>query len=252
MPYELFAWASERIPTAMYYDDCIRGSGKALEKVVRFAKKADLFYLTGEGELPFYRQKGIQARFITGGVDPEYHRRVEEPEEFYQSEVAFIGRPNTPERVEFIRAIGERFQLKVYGSGWEKYGIQPTLRDVYAPEYQQICGGAKVVLGWNIDNTVELYFSNRTWYTLGCGGVLLTQYSPGLERIFQRGLHLDWFTTLEECIDRIEYYLQNPQACEVLREEGFRLAHEKYSFQELAKKILTDIQSLPSSRARGE
>src|SRR5210317_173437 len=50
---------------------------------------------------------------------------------------------------------------------WEKNGLSAAATDVYASEYRKICAGAKIILGWNIDPTIDLYFSNRTWYTLG-------------------------------------------------------------------------------------
>jgi hypothetical protein len=99
---------------------------------------------------------------------------IETPDKFYQSEVAFIGKVNTPERTECMREVAKHFDLKLWGKGWEEVGMKSMMKNVYAPEYRKICAGAKIILGWNIDPTIDLYFPNRTWYTLGCGGFLLT------------------------------------------------------------------------------
>jgi spore maturation protein CgeB len=239
---ELLVRAKKRMPVAMYYDDCIRGSSRSFEQVVKQGRQADIMYLTNRGEVARYRDLGVNARFITGGCDPGAHRMVDSPNPLYQSDVAFIGRPNTPERAEFMQALTKKFDLKLWGSGWEKYGLRAAATDVYTAQYRQICAGSKVMLGWNIDPTVELYFSNRTWYTLGCGGFLLTAYSPGLEEIFGRGKELDWFESIEECRDKITYYLQHDEERRKIARAGYQLAHREYSYDAMVNRIVADIQ----------
>ncbi len=232
----------QRMPVAMYFDDCMRGSRRSFDTIVAQGRRADIMYLTNRGEVAEYRKLGVNARFITGGCDPVAHRIVDHPEPQFQSEVAFIGKPNTPERVECMRVIAQQFDLKLWGSGWDKHGLASAARDVYAAEYRKICAGAKIMLGWNIDPTVELYFSNRTWYTLGCGGFLLTAYSPGIEALFGRGRHLDWFEDMDECRKKIEYYLQHGAERRKIARAGYQLAHEKYSYDKMVEIILDDVR----------
>jgi spore maturation protein CgeB len=239
--YDLLLRAKKRMPVVMYYDDCIKGSSRSFEEVVKQGRQADIMYLTNRGEVAQYRERGVNARFITGGCDPTAHRMVACPDKSYQSEVAFIGRPNTPERVECVQALAQKFDLKLWGSGWREYGLSAVATDVYAAQYRKICAGAKIVLGWNIDPTVELYFSNRTWYTLGCGGFLLTAYCPCLEELFGRSQELDWFESLEECCEKIEYYLAHEDERRKIAAAGFRLAHRDYSYDKLVERIITDI-----------
>jgi hypothetical protein len=231
-----------RMPVAMYFDDCMRGSRRSFDTIVAQGRKADIMYLTNRGEVAEYRKHGVNASFITGGCDPLAHRMVEKPQPHFQSEVAFIGKPNTPERIECMQALAQRFDLKLWGSGWEQHGLTSAGRDVYAAEYRQICAGAKIMLGWNIDPTVELYFSNRTWYTLGCGGFLLTAYSPGIETLFQRGRHLDWFESMDECYDKIKYYLQHESERQKIARAGYQLAHENYSYDKMVEIIVDDMR----------
>jgi len=240
--YELLMWAKKRMPVVMYFDDCIKGSQRSIDEIIKTGRQADIMYLTNRGEIPQYREWGVNAKFITGGCDPQAHRMVDSPDPFYQSDVAFIGKPNTPERAECMREISQRFDLKLWGSGWEKFGLQAAATDVYAPEYRKICAGAKIMLGWNIDPTIDLYFSNRTWYTLGCGGFLLTAYTPSLEELFGRGQELDWFENVEECCDKIAFYLQHNETRKKIAAAGYRLAHKNYSYDKMVEKIIGDVR----------
>jgi spore maturation protein CgeB len=240
--HDLLRRAKARMPVVMYYDDCIKGSSRSLAEVIKQGREADIMYLTNRGEIERYREQGVNARFITGGCDPTAHRMAGAADKMYQSEVAFIGRPNTPERVECMRLLAKKFDLKLYGSGWEKYGLHSAVPDVYAAEYRQICAGARVVIGWNIDPTVELYFSNRTWYTLGCGGFLLTAYCPCLEELFTRAKELDWFTNLDECCEKIAYYLTHDDERREIAAAGCRLAHSEYSYDKMVERIIADLR----------
>jgi spore maturation protein CgeB len=239
---ELLLRAKKRMAVVMYYDDCIKGSSRSFEEVIKQGRQADIMYLTNRGEVAQYREWGVNARFITGGCDPTAHRIVDCPDESYQSEVAFIGRPNTPERVDCMQALAKKFDLKLWGAGWDKYGLGAAAPDVYAAGYRKICAGAKIVLGWNIDPTVELYFSNRTWYTLGCGGFLLTAYCPSLEELFGRGQELDWFESLDECCEKIEYYLAHDDERQKIAAAGYRLAHSEYSYDKMVERIIGNLQ----------
>lgn len=241
LPYESLIRAQERMPVVMYYDDCIKGSGEALAEVIKFGQQADILYITNRGEIPRYKQWGVKAKFITGGCDPTAHRLVKNPGKFYQSDVAFIGKPNTSERVQCMREVATHFDLKLWGSEWEKFGLTAEAKNVYASEYRKICAGAKIILGWNIDATVDLYFSNRTWYTLGCGGFLLTLVSPSLQEIFGRGKELDWFETVEECCEKIDYYLKHDDQRRKIAASGYDLAHREYSYEKMVEKILANL-----------
>jgi len=241
--HELLLRAKARMPVVMYYDDCIKGTSRSFEEVVKQGQQADIMYLTNRGEVAQYRARGVNARFITGGCDPTAHRIVDSPDPLYQSDVAFIGRPNTPERGACMQVLAKNYDLKLWGSGWEQYGLSAAATDVYASEYRQICAGAKIVLGWNIDPSIDLYFSNRTWYTLGCGGFLLTAYTPNLEEIFRRGQELDWFETIEECCTKIEYYLQHDDERRKIARAGYQLAHNQYSYDQMVEKIIADLRA---------
>lgn len=246
--YELLVSVKKNMPVVMYYDDCLKGSGGHLEELIKLAQQVDIMYLTNRGEIPQYQEWGINAKFLTGGCDATVHRMVATPGDFFRSDVAFIGKANTEDRAACMREVGNRFDFKLWGSGWEKYGLKAEAKDVYAAEYRKICAGAKIILGWNIDPTVDLYFSNRTWYTMGCGGFLLTAYSPSLEEIFGRGRELDWFETIEECCEKIEYYLQHDEERQRIARAGYHLAHQEYSYKSMVDRIINEVTKEISNR----
>lgn len=238
----LIKWANKRMITILYSEDClVHRDEKIWGRVKEIGRHATAMYMTPRGEVPLYRSHGINAKFITGGCNPAVHYVEPQPEAFYQSDVAFIGKPSTPERVEWLKTIKNRFDLKLWGPGWKKVGMQSEREEVFAPEYRKICAGAKIILGWNVDPTIDLYFSNRTWYTLGCGGFLLTAYSPNLEELFGRGVELDWFETVDECCKKIEHYLYHDEKRKEVANAGYKLAHSRYRYTDIVKKMINEV-----------
>jgi hypothetical protein len=241
--YDSLLRLRKKMPVVMFYDDFLTARRRNDEQLKKRGRACDIMYLTNRGELGQYRQWGINARHIAGGCDPDDHYIVQDTDPFFQSEVAFIGQANAPERVACMREIAKRFDLKLYGLGWEDVGLKATAQEVFIPEYRKICAGAKVVLGWNNDTAkIDLYFSNRTWFTLGCGGFLLTAYSPSLEEMFGRARELDWFETVEECCEKISYYLTHDEERSQIAAAGYKLAHSQYSYDSMVKKIIADIE----------
>ena len=71
---------------------------------------------------------------------------------------------------------------------------------------------------------------------------MLTAYSPGMEALFGRGRHLDWFEDLDECREKIEYYLQHGAERRKIARAGYQLAHEKYSYDKMVEIIVRDMR----------
>ena len=112
-------------------------------------------------------------------------------------------------------------------------------------DYRQVCRGARIVLGRDWNDSCEWYFSNRTWFTLGCGGFLLSNYVPGLEQIFENHRELVWYRSAQECFELIEHYLARPEERRRIAEAGraFALAHRTYDH--FARDLIDLVEGKP-------
>lgn len=222
--------------TASFFDDCPR---ELSPRIVAAARASDVWFMTNRGQIPLYqREVGITPVPALGACDPTDHHPVE-PVARYASDVAFIGKPNpTGGRVELMRLLAKHHDLKVYGPGWREAGFQPTLDDVYPRQYREICSSARIMLGIDLRDDVDLYFSNRTWITLGCRGFLLTRHVPNLEEILTDGEHCAFFTSPEHALEQVARYLADEPARRRIAEAGYRYAHEHYSYPRMLERML--------------
>jgi spore maturation protein CgeB len=236
---------SKEYKTAQFYDDC---NVPLRDEVVEYGKAVGHFFITARGQVQDYLDRGVEpATYVTGGCDIRDHRIVDVDPEF-ASEVAFIGSPGPldsqgqKDRVALMKRLGAEFDLKVYGRGWEEHGIEVTRGSVYPEQYRAICSSAKVIIGLDSQSDVDLYFSNRTWITMGCGGLLVTRYVPNLEEILKDGVHLYWWTDIDNCVEVVRKTLDDPEKREGIRARASAYAHHNYSYTCMVGRMLEAIE----------
>jgi phosphatidylinositol alpha-1,6-mannosyltransferase len=223
---------------ATFFDDC---PPELDERILRAGRTSDVFFINNRGQIPLYEKHGIRAVFATGGTDPTDHVRVA-PVERFAADVSFIGKADRRGgRVDLVLELARRFKVKVYGQGWRSVGLEPELDDVYPEQYRAICASSKVMLGCDLRDDVELYFSNRTWITLGCGGFLCTRYVPKLEELLEDGVHLAWYRTIEEAPAIVAKYLSDDALRTKVQAEGHRYAHERFSYEKMIEAMLAEV-----------
>ena len=238
-----------RFRTALFTPDCWTSplGGETLE----LARCVDLLLTVAKGQTSEFLDAGVRrAAYLAEACDPSAHFPLEQVDEAWVCDVAFVGKHNAAAshyapRSELVRAVCERFETKLYGSGWQGLGIAPQREEVGPEDYRQVCRGARIVLGRDWNDSCEWYFSNRTWFTLGCGGFLLSNYVPGLEQIFENHRELVWYRSAPECFELIEHYLARPEARRRIAEAGraFALAHRTYDH--FARDLIDLVEGKP-------
>lgn len=220
--------------TALFTPDCWRTplAGPSLE----LARRVDLLLTVAKGQVAEFEAAGVRrAAYLAEACEPSQQYPAELVDASFVCDVAFIGKANAgnpryESRAGLVRAVAGRFDTKIYGSGWESWKLEPARQEVDTEAYRLACGGARIVLGRDWNDACEWYFSNRTWFTLGCGAFLLTNYVPGLERIFENHRELVWYRDVEECLELVEYYLAHPEERQRIAQAGraYVLAHRTY------------------------
>lgn len=186
-------------------------------EALRFAGRVDLLLTVAKGQIAEFEAAGVRrAAYLAEAHDPAVHHPVADSGPEWRADVAYIGKASAESALHASRAalvpeVAKRFDTKVYGRGWEALGLEPQRSEVYPEHYRLACAGAKIVLGRDWRDDCEWYFSNRTWFTLGCGGFLLTNYAPRLEDLFTNHEHLVWYRSTQECLELIEHYLARPE-----------------------------------------
>jgi len=245
IPYSVLKNISPRYKTALFFPD---HDGPENEKLIQYGALVDYLFITNKTHIAILKSRGVKNPvYCMQGCDRDMHRIIATRNNKWAAEVAFIGRPRQASRVEILQAINQKYELKTWGAPWQEYGFTCLKTRIYPAEFAKICFATKIILGCDQSFELEGYFSNRTWITLGCGGFLLTNYNPGLEDIFTKGKHLEWYHDPSECLELIAYYLKHEDRRKQIARTGYEFAHTHRTYDIVMDEIISHIENNPNS-----
>jgi hypothetical protein len=229
-------------PNAMWYHDppSFRNIKRPdIAHVAEVGRMSQTFFVSGF--VDEWRKLGLPAKFLPSAADKDLGPRKAETN--LGSDVAFIGTGYDRSRAAFLARIAKRFQLKVWGPGWEEWRkeLNWTGRSVYGPAFASVCSSTKIILGINptIARGATNYTSDRTWMVIQAGGFYLGEGTDGITSLLREGDHCAWYKDLEQCLDRCAYYLANPAARERVRRQGQHFVSEHHTFDSRIHNLLS-------------
>lgn len=157
----------------------------------------------------------------------------------YDYDVAFFGSYlKNGNRVEFLKKINEEYPVKIFSwnhEEWDKEGFDASPA-VYGNDFNRMCTRTKINLGFSVEPYCWGYWSNRVGKTLLAGGFLLYEYAPGMELFLRDGI--EYFSTPDEAIEKIRYYLFNDEVREKIRRKGMKIGKDRFSSKERIKDLM--------------
>lgn len=217
----------------------------------------DFVFTICPARVDFYKEQGIQAAHLDFG----YHLSVHSPRKIeakYDVTLAVVanGYPmlyeKRPDHFRFKALktlispfLEENSRIDFWGRYWDEMDhiIGRKIPDEwihgYLPytEANKVYSSADIVLG--VQNHLT-QVTQRTYEVLGSGGILLTNDTPEIRRLFQPGENLIVSSSAKETIDLVKYYLNNPKERMKIKEAGMKKV-KRYSYEQRAKYIIKTI-----------
>jgi hypothetical protein len=130
-------------------------------------------------------------------------------------EVSFIGTPYD-ERAEFLTKLWRDYGVQVTISGTERFwrkalpadAFTALFRDgeLYLREYREGIWRSKINLSF-LTHSNQDEFAHKSFEIAGCGSFLLAERSPGHSARFKEDEEAVFFSTIEECAEKIRRWL---------------------------------------------
>lgn len=134
--------------------------------------------------------------------------------------VSFIGTPYD-NRAQFLTRLWKEFNLPVTVSGglvWKPaLGSEATAAiyrgngELYRDEYREGIWRSKINLSFITHSNCD-EFVHKSFEIAGCGGFLLAERSDGHKQRFREDEEAVFFSTIEECVEKIRRYLPDEAA----------------------------------------
>jgi hypothetical protein len=179
---------------------------------------------------PFKDSKYPNWRWLSQDFSPSF---LDKKPDWHQStvqdiDVLFTGTyvpwESGKERVKYLKAIDSRFNLQINSitpSAWKSEGFKNVHGPVMDDALPDLIARAKV--NFSMDHVISPgYWSDRNAQIMCCGGFVLFRHVPMSEAVFHN--KIGYFHTIEECLDRIQYFLDVPEDREFMAAEGYKWA----------------------------
>ena len=210
------------------------------------ARESDIVITTSGGRfLKTYEDAGVPCcAFIPNMCDPDIQYRYE-VENKWRTNIIFTGKAEhrrlgsgtgrNADRYMLLHKLSKIPGVKMYGC----FG-NPSTEGI---ETFRAISGARIALSINITNDVSLYHSDRLINCLACGTFVLAKRVPDTDRLFQDGVHLRYFDSLEEFFDLAKWYLAHEDERIKIANAGMERTHREFNCQKIAKYMLDVVKT---------
>ena len=142
--------------------------------------------------------------------------------------------PLAEERQRMIELLEEKYysRFMCYGLGQKGGLIQPEVE-------ANVYNFSRIAINQNNFN-LNGYTSDRLWRIMSSGTFCLTKYFKGIEDIFEKGVDLDWWSTFDELISLIDFYLGDDAERLAVAKNGTNKVRKNHTW---ADRILSIIKT---------
>jgi len=205
-------------------------AGEFGENLVNLFRISDCTYNVAIGEVEMFEKEGMSSKWLVQGIGSENKPSIKRE---YKHEVSFLGsidqlHEQKGGRVSLLRAI--------YGAGYD-VNLEPAHGNEACRVYYQ----SRVNLGHA--HSPDLGENSvRDFKIMGSGGFLLTQWFRGIEEIHNIGVEMDCYKSIDECVDKVKYYLENEEKREKIAQTGYEACHDRHKYSDRLKTIIEDYK----------
>jgi glycosyl transferase family 1 len=208
--------------------------------VIKIGKLAQTFFVSG-----FAREwaaHGLRAKFLPSCADSKI--RPVPPKKAFAADIAFIGTGDDPARANFLLKVAKKYDLKVWGRGWQQWRKQLNWsgRPAEEEEFAAVCSSSRIVLGVSASRYTAAAgntTSEPTWQIILAGGFFLGDGTPELKLMLREGDHCAWYNGIDSCLAQCAYYLENSAQRERIRREGQVFVREHHTFDQRIHNLLS-------------
>ncbi|MDQ7818389.1 MAG: glycosyltransferase [Melioribacteraceae bacterium] len=168
-----------------------------------------------------------------------------------RNDIVFIGHAEDDKRLDFIEnLINNGYPLQLYGEymNWARYlhkellSKLPAPYPVYGDIYRKTINDSKICLSFFSNKNNDTY-TRRVFEIPACGGFLLSTRTDTMKELYEEGKEAEFFSSKEELIDKIRYYLANGEVREKIAIAGYeRCIKSGYDIYSRMKQWLHDIE----------
>lgn len=210
----------------------------------------DAFFTTKSYGVAELKSLGCpRVEFTENAFDPHTHRPMQlTPGDYanYGADVGFIGTFEADRAAQMTFLAKSGIPVKIIGNYWERWTDRPpafTIRngEVHGDEYAKAICATKINLCFLRKINRDLQ-TQRSIEIPACGGFMLAERTDEHCALFEEGKEAEFFSSQEELLSKVRYYLKHPIDRERIAAAGRkRCLDGGYSYQDRLRQIINAV-----------
>ncbi len=203
-----------------------RGQSMGMRDICRYF---DLCWTSTEDALKKYCVEGGLPLYLPEGANPDVHRPYDEGKTI---DVSFVGQCYG-KRPHIIQKLRERgIGVEAFGAGWPRGALTHE-------EMVRLYSRSRINLGFgSVDGHGDTFcLKGRDFEIPMSGGFYLTEYHDELKLAYEPGKEIATYNDFDDLVEKIEYFLANPDKREEIRRRGFERARRDHSWEKRFERV---------------
>lgn len=172
-----------------------------------------------------FRAQGLQSDYFRIGFEPRVLQRMKLLAQQYP--LSFVGGLSGAHtaRVQFLEQVGRARRVDFWGYGFDALPRASSLRRSFhgaawgLPMYE-ILQASGITLNQHGGVAEDAANNMRLYEATGVGTLLLTDDKKNLAELFEPGREVAVYSSTEECLEMIDYYLARPEERDKIAQAG--------------------------------
>lgn len=146
------------------------------------------------------------------------------------------------ERIRTLNALAEHFHVDLYtrSNTSPLFGVHVHGGIQTLTEMPKVFHLSKINLNMTI-KSIQSGLPLRIFDILGCGGFVMTNYQPELAEYFEIGTDLEAYSSMEELIEKCDYYLHHDCEREKIAKKGYEKICSEHTYRHRVQTMLKTI-----------
>jgi len=188
------------------------------------AKKFDHVFCAQKQAVIDFKAKGVEAEWLPHAFEPLAYPKMDFASK--DTDICFVGHVNSENRVDFLDRMFREFPNFFYGQRRFEQAAEKYCK-------------SKIVINIAMKEDLNM----RCFEAMGTGSFLLTDYVPHIEELFEDGKHLVLYRSLEEAVDKAEYYLKHDSEREKIAQAGYEEVMAKHTIDHRVNRMIEVVNS---------
>ncbi len=193
-----------------------------------------------------FRKLGLNSHYFKIGFEPKILSHLTSNQMSYP--LVFVGGLSGAHagRTQWLEQIARSYPLSLWGYGVDSISPDSPLHarhrgHAWALDMYSILSSAQIALNYHID-VAENYANNmRLYEATGVGTLLLTDHKENLSDLFMPGQEVIAYTSPDECVELIQYYLTHETERLAIAQAGQKRTLAEHTYRHRMQEYLDII-----------